>query len=45
LKEIEKYIMEGLIVTLDSKFPDYFFKDYKTYLTIATDVLGGENNE
>lgn len=45
LKEIEKYIMEGLIVTLDSKFSDYFFKDYKTYLTIATDILGGDRNE
>ena len=45
LKEIEKYIMDGLIVTLDSKFSDYFFKDYKTYLTIATDILGGDRNE
>ena len=45
LKEIEKYIMDGLIVTLDSKFSDYFFKDYKTYLTIATDILGGDKNE
>ena len=45
LKDMDKYIMEGIIVTLDSKFPDYFFKDYKTYITMATDVLGGEEYE
>ena len=44
-EQTEKYIMDGLIVTLDSKFSDYFFKDYKTYLTIATDILGGDRNE
>ena len=45
LKDMDKYIMDGIIITLDKKFPDYFFKDYKTYLTIATDILGGEENE
>ena len=45
LKDLDKYIMDGIIVTLDKNFPDYFFKDYKTYLTIATDILGGEENE
>ena len=41
LKDIEKYIMDGIIITLDKKFSDYFMKDYKTYLIIATDILGG----
>ncbi len=45
LKDMDKYIMEGIIVTLDKHFPDYFFKDYKTYLTMATDVFGGDENE
>ena len=45
LKDMDKYIMDGIIVTLDKKFPDYFFNDYKTYLTMATDVLGGEEDE
>ena len=45
LKDMDKYVMDGIIVTLDKKFPDYFFKDYKTYLTIATDILGGEEDE
>ncbi len=45
LRDMDKYIMDGIIVTLDKKFPDYFFADYKTYLTIASDILGGENNE
>ena len=42
LKDIEKYIMDGIIITLDSKFSDYFMRDYKTYLIIATDILGGD---
>ena len=45
LKDIEKYIMDGIIITLDKKFSDYFMKDYKTYLIIATDILGGTTNE
>ena len=41
LKDIEKYVMDGIIITLDKKFSDYFMRDYKTYLIIATDILGG----
>ncbi len=45
LKDIDKYIMDSVIVTLDKKFSEYFFKDYKTFLTIATDILGGDSSE
>ena len=39
LKDIDVYLMNGKIITLDKKFPRIFTKDYSTYMTIAADVL------
>lgn len=45
LKNIDTYIMNGVIVTLDKKAPNVFNKDYTTLMKIATDMLGREENE
>lgn len=48
LKDLEKYIMDGVIISLDRKFSDIMTRDYQTFLVIATDLLddkSGENNE
>lgn len=42
LKDMEKYIMDGKIVSLDKKFSDYMARDYHVFLTMATDLLEGE---
>ena len=42
-KDMEKYIMDGVIVSLDKKFPDVMTKDYQTFLVMATDLLEGES--
>ena len=42
LKDMEKYIMEGIIISLDNKFSSVMSKDYQTFLVIATDLLGGD---
>ena len=40
LKNIDTYIMNGAIVTLDSKAPSVFNKDYTTMLNMAVDLIG-----
>lgn len=45
LKDMEKYIMDSLIVSLDKKFSSVMDHDYQTFLIIATDFLGGDKNE
>lgn len=42
LKDMEKYIMDGIVISLDKKFCDVMSKDYQTLLVIATDLLGGD---
>ena len=42
LKDMEKYIMDGVILSLDNKFSSALSKDYQTFLVIATDLLGGK---
>ncbi len=45
IKDIENYIMDGLIITLQTKFPTLYMKDYRVYLTMITDMLEGDKNE
>lgn len=42
LKDMENIIMEGKVITLDTRFATTMSKDYQTYLVIATDLIGGE---
>lgn len=39
LKDIEKYIMKGIILSLDKNFANIMSDDYKTLVLIATDLL------
>lgn len=39
LKDMERYVMEGVILSLDKKFASVMAKDYQTFLLIATDFL------
>ena len=47
IKDIDVYLMNGKIVTLDKHFAKVYTKDYSTLMTIAADALGdgGEENE
>lgn len=46
LKEMEDMVMKGVIVSLDRKFAEVMADDYRTFITIATDLLeGGHTNE
>lgn len=45
IKDLENHIMNGIIISLDKKFSDIMTKDYQTFLVIATDLLGDDNNE
>jgi len=45
IMDIEKYIMDGKIITLDSKLVKTYQNDYMAFLNLAADILGGENNE
>lgn len=45
LKDMENYIMNGVIVSLDKKFSSVMPKDYQTFLVIATDLLGDDKDE
>ncbi len=42
LKNIDSYIMNGKIVTLEPKAANIFNKDYTTLMKVAVDVLGKE---
>lgn len=43
IKNIDNYIMNGQIITLQNKMASTFNKDYETFMTIALDTI--ENNE
>lgn len=45
LKDMEKHIMAGDILTSKDKFSRQFPEDYQTYLTIAMDALEGGKHE
>ena len=47
IKNIDEYIMNGQIVTLQKRFPSLFSKEYATFMTIASDVLSesGDDDE
>ena len=38
-KDMEKYIMDGIILTKEKRFVDSFGRDYQTFLIMATDLL------
>ena len=45
LKDIEKRIMNGEIISLDKKFSSVMSRDYKVFVLMATDLLNvGEEN-
>lgn len=43
LKDMEKMVMRGAIVSLDRKFAEVMSNDYKTFVTMATDLLDGDD--
>lgn len=45
LKDMEKHVMNGIIISLDRKFADVMSRDYKSFLTIATDFLDGSDED
>lgn len=45
LPDIGKYIDKGEIISLDRKFASVMDRDYQTLVVMATDLLGGDNNE
>lgn len=44
LKDMENYVMNGKIVTLEPKVSTTFSKDYNTLMTIALDLMGSDVN-
>lgn len=42
LKNMDSYIMNGEIITLQKRMPTIFNKDYSTFMTIALDTLAEE---
>ena len=42
IKNIDTYIMEGKIITLESKMPNVFNKEYATFMAIAENLLKEE---
>lgn len=43
LKDMDKMVMKGAIISLDKKFADVMTDDYQTFVTMATDLLEGNN--
>ena len=43
LKDMDKIVMRGAILSLDKKFADVMSDDYHTFVTMATDLLEGKN--
>ena len=39
LKDMERMVMRGAIISLDRKFADVMPNDYKTFIVMATDLL------
>lgn len=44
-KDMEKYIMDGIILTKEKRFVDSFGHDYQTFLIMATDLLDEDNDK
>ena len=44
IKDMEKLVMKGVIVSLDRKFADVMSDDYQTFVTMATNLLEGDDN-
>ena len=44
VKNMDAYIMNGEIITLQSKAANVFNKDYTVLLKMATDILGKEES-
>ncbi len=42
LKDMDKLVMKGVIVSLDIKFADIMTGDYQTFVVMATDLLEGD---
>ncbi len=40
IKDIDKLVMRGAIISLDKSFADVMMDDYNTFVTIATNLLG-----
>ena len=45
IKNIDAYVMNGSIITLDPKSANVFNKDYTTFIKIAVDMLGKEKGD
>ncbi len=45
LKNIDSYVMNGEIITLQKKMPSLFTKDYNTFMTMALDVYNEEEKK
>ena len=45
LKDMDKYVMEGRIMTLDPAFPNIMTYDYQVFVTMAMDILGVNKDE
>lgn len=43
LKNMEKMVMRGVIVSLDRKFAEVMSNDYKTFVLMATNLLDGDD--
>lgn len=43
LKDMENYVMNGKILTLEPRAASVFAKDYNTLMTIALDLMGSED--
>lgn len=43
LKDMEKMVMRGVIVSLDRKFAEVMSNDYKTFVLMATNLLDGDD--
>lgn len=42
VKDIDKLVMKGVILSLDKKFADIMSDDYQTFVTMATELLEGD---
>lgn len=45
LKDMEKLVMKGAIVSLDRKFADVMPEDYQTFVLMAADLLKGDDSD
>ena len=43
VKDMEKMVMKGAILSLDRRFADVMTEDYQTFVMMATDLLEGDN--